>query len=81
MLTYHTTLGTTYHVNNLWYAVMRDHADNDWSYGSHDYNDALRMLKPYLLNDSTAYIAVIDDYCNDAICIDELHPTLEEVQA
>lgn len=77
---YNSTLGITYNVNHLWYAVMRDRNDDDWGYGTPYYHDALLMLKPFFCNDPTAYIAVIDD-SNPAnpTCIDELHFTLEEV--
>lgn len=56
--------------NKIWYAVMSGPEDNDWGTGSFDYDEALEMVKPFILDGG--YIAVIDDG-DDPICIDEIH--------
>lgn len=55
----------------LWYAVLRDREDNDWGSGSYNYDEAVKMVQPYLSDGG--YIAVIDEG-NDPICVDEIHP-------
>ena len=52
-----------------WYAVMRDQDDNDWGYGSENYEEALQMVQQYLPN---GYIAVIEQG-EDPICVEEIH--------
>lgn len=55
----------------LWYAVLRDREDNDWGSGSYDYDEAVKMVQPYLSDGG--YIAVIEEG-NDPICVDEIYP-------
>lgn len=55
-------------MENYWYAVMRDHDDDDWSYGSFDLDRAKAMAK--VLGDD-AYIAVIEESKN-SVCIEEI---------
>jgi hypothetical protein len=51
------------------YAVERDCFDNDWNYGSFDFEEAKNMLKD---NDWTAgKIAVIEIWPDEANCIEE----------
>lgn len=52
-----------------WYAVMKDNDDTDWGFGSFDLDEAMDMVKPYIVDGG--YIAVIDDG-NDPVCIDEI---------
>lgn len=45
-----------------WYAVMKDHEDNDWGIGSTRKRDAIRMVRELRrLGFTDAYIVVIDD--------------------
>ena len=53
-------------MSKLWYAVMTNDND-DWGYGSNELNKAKQMTKE--LEDSNAYIAVIDTSDNDPICV------------
>ena len=55
---------------NYWYAVMVSQDDN-WSYGSYNYSEALRMRSRSCSAD--AYIAVIDNRSSNPICVDEIH--------
>lgn len=32
-------------MNKVWYAVMEDANDNDWGYGSYNYEEAVKMAK------------------------------------
>ena len=51
-----------------WYAVMENEDDDDWGWGSHDYHEALEMLK----KQGCGLIAFIDiDSNNIADCVDE----------
>lgn len=50
-----------------WYAVMKDHDDNDWGYGSYNLSKAKEMCLAY----PEGYIAVIEDG-RDPVCIDEI---------
>lgn len=52
-----------------WFAVMRDADDNDWGTGSYDYDEAVKMVRPYIPDGG--YIAVIEEG-NDPICIEEI---------
>lgn len=52
-----------------WYAVMKDNDDTDWGFGSFDLDEAMDMVKPYIVDGG--YIAVIDDG-NDPVCINEI---------
>ena len=53
---------------NKWYAVMRDNDDDDWGYGSEDFETAKEMLAEMREDNKDAYIAVIE---ND-VCIEEI---------
>ena len=53
-----------------WYAVMTDSIDGDWGYGSYDYDEAVKMVQPYIPDGG--YIAVIDED-GDPICVEEIH--------
>ena len=55
--------------NKKWYAVMTDAEDNDWGYGSFDYEEAVKMVQPFLSDGG--YIAVIDDG-DDPVCVEEI---------
>ena len=57
-------------MENKWFAVMTDHDDNDWGYGSADYEEAMRMVINALDVYPDGYIAIIE---ND-VCIEERHP-------
>ena len=48
-----------------WYAVQ-EHRDDAWDYGSHDYDEAVEMLK----RQEGGLIAVIDEESN--VCVDEI---------
>ena len=63
----------TYNTENpIWYAVMADHEDTDWGYGSSSYAKAVTMCKDMREDGHPdAFIAVIDDG-NDPTCIDEI---------
>lgn len=50
-----------------WFAVERDREDNDWGYGSHDFEKAKEMLKAY----PDGLIAVIEEG-DDPICVEEI---------
>lgn len=52
-----------------WYAVMRDAEDNDWGYGSENYDEAVEMVHPYIADGG--YIAVIEDD-GDPVCVEEI---------
>ncbi|WP_303025432.1 hypothetical protein [Anaerotignum lactatifermentans] len=52
-----------------WYAVMKDNDDTDWGFGSFDLDEAMDMVKPYIVDGG--YIAVIDEGA-DPVCIDEI---------
>lgn len=49
-----------------WYAVLRDEEDNDWGYGSKNYEEAVEMARRVGEN---ARIAVISDG-KDPVCED-----------
>lgn len=54
----------------VWYAVQ-EHRDDAWDYGSHDYDEAVEMLK----KQGGGLIAVIDEdanYCVEEIEYDEV---------
>lgn len=52
------------HRKNTWYAVQAD-TDDDWSYGSCNYVDALfKAAKVAAQNGGRAIICYIDDDCN-----------------
>lgn len=57
-----------------WYAVMRDNADSDWGYGSHNKREAAKMVRKMRREGHPeAYIAVIDKNGNEPIiCIGEI---------
>lgn len=55
--------------NPVWYAVMRDRADDDWGTGSYDIDEAVAMLDNY---GDEAYIAVIEECSDDNECIAEI---------
>ena len=55
--------------NHVWYAVMRDRADDDWGTGSYDIDEAVAMLDNY---GDEAYIAVIEECSDDNECIAEI---------
>lgn len=58
--------------HKVWYAVMRDHEDNDHGTGSFNKREAIRMARQYRQQgDTDAYIALIDP--EDDFCIDEIH--------
>lgn len=54
----------------LWYAVQAD-GDNDWGYGSYDYDEAVEML---MSCERYTLIAVIDNADDPvhALCIKEI---------
>lgn len=56
--------------NKLWYAVQTD-CEDDWGYGSYDYDEAVEMLMSY---ENYTLIAVIDkaDDPVHALCIKEI---------
>lgn len=56
-------------MKKLWHAVMKDREDNDWGYGSHDLEEAKKMVAPFI--EDGGYIAVIEDG-DDPICVDEI---------
>ena len=50
--------------NKLWYAIQKDHDDNDWGTGSYIYAEAVKMAK----EQNCTIIAVIDgDECIEEI--------------
>ena len=54
----------------MWYAVQRTR-DDDWSTGSHDLEEAKKMLK----DQGCGLIAVIDEetsFCEEEITFDEI---------
>lgn len=51
----------------LWYAVLLDHEDNDWGTGSHDHDEAVRMVRNLHSIYPDAYIAVINEDTN--VCV------------
>lgn len=51
--------------NRLWYAVQTD-CEDDWGYGSYDYEEAVDMI---MSNEKYNLIAVIE---ND-VCIEEIY--------
>ena len=51
-----------------WYAVMQNANDDDWSYGSADKEEAMRMVIARLEDYPEGYIAVIE---ND-VCVEEI---------
>lgn len=53
-----------------WYAVQRDNEDNDWGYGSYDYDEAVQMLKDQDWQDGK--IAVIEESECDSLCVEEI---------
>lgn len=56
----------------IWYAVLEDNEDNDWGYGSHDLDEAKKMVEAFkTMGYNKAYIAVIDETA-DPICIEEI---------
>ena len=55
----------------LWYAVLKNREDNDWGYGSRDYDEAVEMLRRVSAGDGM--IAVIDESGNEPMCIEEIH--------
>lgn len=58
--------------NKTWYAVLKNNEDNDWGYGSDNYDEAVEMAKKFrALGYEDAYIAVIADG-DDPICTDEI---------
>lgn len=57
-------------MKKIWYAVMKDHDDDDWGYGSYDYEEAKQMLMD--LESPDACIAVIDNTDDDPMCIREI---------
>lgn len=58
--------------NKTWYAVLKNNEDNDWGYGSANYDEAVEMAKKFqALGYEDAYIAVIADG-DDPICTDEI---------
>lgn len=54
--------------NKVWYAVMLDREDNDWSLGSYDRDEAEKIAVKNLDSHPESYIAVIE---NDT-CIEEI---------
>lgn len=62
----------------LWYGLLYDEADNDWSTGFRDLEDAKRKLeKLYTAGHEKARIAVIDLSGSEPMCIEEL--TIEDI--
>lgn len=60
-------------MNGLWYAVMRDLTDQDWGYGSHDPEEAEKMVNQLHFDGcAEAYIAVIAEGDNPT-CIAEIY--------
>lgn len=55
-------------MENKWFAVMTDHQDNDWGFGSSDRTEAERMVVDRLDVYPDGYIAVIE---ND-VCVEEI---------
>jgi len=53
----------------MWYAVMTDRQDDDWSYGSHDLEEAKQMCRKA---GPEAYIAIIDNTVLNAVCVGEI---------
>lgn len=57
--------------NAYWYAVLAHSDDNDWGYGSYDYDEAVKMVQPYIADGG--YIAVIGNAeTDDPFCVDEI---------
>lgn len=54
----------------IWYAVI-DREDDDWGTGSFDLEEAKRMCLE--TGNDEAYIAVIDDTCENPVCLYEIH--------
>lgn len=60
-------------MSNLWYAVMRDLNDDDWSYGSNNMSEAENMVEQLHRDGcAEAYIAVIAEGDNP-VCLAEIH--------
>lgn len=54
----------------VWFAVMRDNNDNDWSFGTFRRRDAVAIARRWRLEGYPAYIAMIDPI--DSFCIGEI---------
>lgn len=54
--------------NKIWYAVMKDHDDDDWGTGSYDLEEAEAKCREY---GPEAYIAAIEEGDNP-VCIEEI---------
>lgn len=57
--------------NRVWYAVQRDPED-DWSTGSYDRAEAIRMAKKQIADYPETLIAVIDNSTSNPVCVDEI---------
>lgn len=60
-------------IGGPWHAVMKDHDDDDWGYGSYNLIRAKEMCLEY----PDGYIAVIQEGI-DPICIDEIEVKKED---
>lgn len=58
---------------SIWYAVMRDGDDDDWSTGSYDLDEARNMVQRNRDIYPDGYIAVIDAHTDNPVCIEEIH--------
>lgn len=58
-------------VKKLWYAVQQDPSD-DWSTGSYDRDEAVRMARAQLADYPDTIIAVIDNSTGNPVCVDEI---------
>lgn len=73
--------------DRIWYAVQVGKDDNDWDYGSYDYDQALELaerMAAHRLGDQIR-IAVINQGDNDDVdplCIDEIivHEEVQELE-
>ena len=55
----------------LWYAVQRDPSD-DWSTGSYDRDEAVRMARAQLADYPDTLVAVVDNSTSNPVCVDEI---------
>ena len=55
----------------MWYAVQRDRED-DWSFGSYNLSEAVKMAKRQKQEYPETLIAVIDDRTENAVCVEEM---------
>ena len=58
----------------IWYAIMMDTEDTDWGTGSYDKAEALAKAAELRADGyDEAYVAVIEESENDAVCVEEIH--------